>query len=82
MEMKQEKNIIYYIKRYIHEVIEATIAMFVIYLLTRRKFEYLHFIRTVLIFGLVTLIVEEYNPEYSSSIKQGVTFSIGSSISG
>lgn len=78
---KDNHDIKYYIKRYINELIEAFIALLVVYLLSPNKnIDTNLFIRNIFIFAFVTLLVEEYNPEYSSNIKQGMTFTIGSNL--
>ena len=81
MEEKKERNFVYYVKRYFNELLEASVGLFIIYLLSNKNdINVKLLLRNIAIFAFVTLIVEEYNPEYSSNIKQGVTFTIGSNL--
>lgn len=72
-----EHNIKYFIKRYIQEVIEAALGLTAVMLITKKSFETKDFIKIVCIIGFITLILEEYNMEYSSNFKQGIHFTMG-----
>lgn len=74
---EHEYSIKYYFFRYIQEIFEASIGLIVVVLLTKKQFSIQDFIRIVCIIGGVTLILEEYNLEYSDNIRQGIYFTIG-----
>lgn len=79
-ELKKNNSLImYYIKRYIQEVFEAAMALIVLLLITKKNFTFNDMVRVSCIFGLVTLILEEYNQGYLSNMKQGFHFTIGAS---
>lgn len=68
--MEKDNKPIYYIKRYIIEVLEATIALAILFYFKNGKIQIN--LKMALIIGLVTLILEEYNPKFSSNIKGGI----------
>lgn len=68
----------YYIKRYIQEIIEASIGLIVVIFLLKKKFTLFDFSKIVFIIGFITLILEEYNVEYLNNFKQGIHFTLGS----
>jgi hypothetical protein len=73
----QSVKIVYYIKRYIFEVLEATIALSVLFYFKNGKFQLN--LKMALIIGLITLILEEYNPNFSSNVKSGI-FSVSANM--
>lgn len=73
-----ERSIKYYLKRYIQEITEASFGLFSVSLITGREFTLNEFVKIVCIIGLITLILEEYNFEYSNNFKQGIHFTLGS----
>lgn len=70
-------DIKYFIKRYIQEVIEASLGLFAVMLITKREFKAEEYIKIASIIGLITLILEEYNVDYSNNFKQGIHFTMG-----
>jgi hypothetical protein len=70
-------DIVYFIKRYIQEVMEAAFGLFAVSLITKKEFVLYDFIKIVLIIGFVTLILEEYNLTAADNFKQGIHFTIG-----
>lgn len=70
-------NLIYIIKRYIQEFFEALIGIIVVILITKHKIPFSEVFRISFILGLVTLVLEEYNSEYSNVVKQGIFFTLG-----
>ena len=78
--IKSSRNhdIYYYIKRYIQEVMEASFGLLSVTLITSKKFVFYDFIKIVLIIGLITLLLEEYNMSAAENFKQGIQFTMGS----
>lgn len=74
---KNNHDLNYYIKRYIQEIGEALVGLFVVILITKNKFALKEIIRISMILGFVTLILEEYNIEYANNVKQGIYFTMG-----
>lgn len=72
-----DKNLKYYLKRYIQEVFEATISVLVFMFTLKKQFTLPEFTRIVFLIGFVTLILEEYNHEFFSEFKQGIHFTLG-----
>lgn len=73
----EKHDIIYYTKRYIQEIIEASFGLFAVMLITKREFTIKEIIKIACIIGFITLILEEYNLEYSNNFKQGIHFTMG-----
>jgi hypothetical protein len=73
---KTKKIIIYYISRYIQEIAEALIAYSIYIYITNKTVDLYHNIKIALFIGLITLVLEEYNPAYTKSIKSGVIMSV------
>ena len=70
----------YYIRRYIQEVLEASIAILIVIYVFKKPFELNEVARMSLIIGAVTLVLEEYDKEYVLNIKQGILFTIGANL--
>jgi hypothetical protein len=70
-------DIIYFIKRYIQEILEASFGLLVVMFILKKSFDWLDFFKIVSVIGFVTLILEEYNMEAASNFKQGIYFTIG-----
>lgn len=75
-------DVVYFIRRYIQEVLEASFGLFAVMLITKREFELNELIKIACIIGFVTLILEEYNLNYSENFKQGMHFTIGAAAFG
>jgi hypothetical protein len=67
----------YFFRRYIQEIFEASIGLFIVMLITKRDFTLKEAVRIALILGFVTLLLEEYNMEYADNVKQGMYFTMG-----
>lgn len=75
--INEKHDIKYFIKRYIQEVIEASLGLFAVMIITKREFKPEDYIKIASIIGLITLVLEEYNAEYSNNFKQGIHFTMG-----
>lgn len=75
---KVEHNMRYYVKRYIQEILEASLALLMVMFILKKPFLTFDFFKIVLVIALVTLILEEYNVEYLNTFKQGTLFTLGS----
>lgn len=70
----------YYVYRYIQEICEAFVAYTLFFIVKNKSIKTLDFkstLYTSLFIGLVTLILEEYEPKYNSNLKTGMVVSIG-----
>jgi hypothetical protein len=65
---------------YLNECLEAFIAILVIRIAVDKGFDMLKIIKASMVIGLLTFILEHYNPDLKSNIKQGITFTAGSQI--
>lgn len=72
----------YYAKRYIQEVFEAFVSIMLIRYAMGKDLPMTALIKASLIIGVVTLLLEEYNPSFKENIVQGITFSVGSNLIG
>jgi hypothetical protein len=70
----------YYIKYYIKEVIEAFVSIIIIRYAMEKPLHLPTLVQTSLLIGLVTCILEQFNPEFKSSVSQGITFTVGSQL--
>ncbi len=74
-------NYQYYTFRYIQEVIEAFIAYSLFSILTDKKDTDIKKILFMSLFiGFLTLLLEEYDPSYKNTIKNGMLVGIGSQL--
>lgn len=74
-------NYTYYTFRYIQEVIEAFIAYSLFSILTDKKDNDIKKILFMSFFiGFLTLLLEEYDPSYKNTIKNGMLVGIGSQL--
>lgn len=79
--MKYEKNkVLYYVKRYLQEILEAFIAYSIYNLLKEKTYNIYKMLKVSLIIGAVTLFLEEYNEDYKKNIKNGLITSISTSV--
>lgn len=77
---KKQKDGMYYIKRYIQEVLEAFVAILIIKIATDKELIYINILKGSVFVGILTLLLEEYNPEFKEQIRQGITFTVGSQL--
>lgn len=75
---KKTKDIMYYLKRYIQEVLEAFVAILIIKVATDKQLVYINILKGSIFIGILTLLLEEYNPDFKEQIRQGITFTVGS----
>ncbi len=74
-------NYKYYVLRYIQEVIEAFIAYSLFNILSDNKDTNMKKILFMSFFiGFLTLLLEEYDPSYKNTIKNGMLVGIGSQL--
>ncbi len=76
------ENIIYYIKRFVNEFLEAFIIIILYKLITKEDYytNIFDVIKKSLIIAPITLFLEEYDREYKKAIKSGMLTIAGSGI--
>lgn len=65
---------------YIHEFVQVFVSILIIRIAMEKE---IHLGKTVyasMVIGLITSILENYNSDFTSNIKQGITFSAGSQL--
>ena len=72
----------YYYKRYAQEVFEAFISVMLIRYAMGKDIPMVPLVKASFVIGLVTLLLEEYNPSFKENIVQGITLSVGSNLIG
>lgn len=77
---KQNKSAYYFLYRYIQEFLEAFIGLIIVYLFTQKQINWIILFKTSGLLGFITLILEEYNPNFNSNVKQGMSFTVGASL--
>lgn len=77
---KKTRDGIYYLKRYIQEVLEAFVAILIIKIATDKQLLFNEILKGSIFVGILTLLLEEYNPEFKEQIRQGITFTVGSQV--
>lgn len=71
----------YYISRYIQEIIEAFIALSLFSILTSKiENEFKNILFKSFFIGALTLLLEEYDPSYKNTIKNGMLVGVGSQL--
>lgn len=77
-------HIPYLLKRYFQEVAEAIVSLTMIKLAINQKVPCLNDVRVLvkasLLMGLMTLILEEINPDLRTDVKRGISTSVGATI--
>lgn len=76
------KNFFYYIKRYFFEFLEALVALTILNYFKNGSINTFENMKLASGIGIITLILEEYNPDFSSNIKSGISFSVGTNLVG
>lgn len=76
------RDFFYYIKRYFFEVLEAFVALTILNYFKNGSINITDNLKLASGIGIITLILEEYNPDFSSNIKSGISFSVGSNLVG
>lgn len=71
-------NIKHWVIIYIHEFLEAFISIMIIRIAMDKDLDMYKIIQASAVIGLITFILENYNSDFKSNIKQGITFSAGS----
>lgn len=72
-----KKNILDWILIYINEVFEAFVSILIIRVAIDKPIDIHKLLKASLAIGVVTSILENYNHDFQSNIKQGITFSVG-----
>jgi hypothetical protein len=65
---------------YVYEFFEAFVSIVLIKVAMEKDLNMTSIVRGSAIIGLLTFILERYNPQYRSSVRDGITFTIGSQI--
>jgi hypothetical protein len=73
----KKRDFLYFLKRYIQEILEAMMGLLAVMLILKREFVFYEFLKVAMIIGSVTLILEEYNMAAADTFKQGIYFTIG-----
>lgn len=73
-----KKNISEWILIYINEVFEALVSIIIIRVAIDKPIDLYKIIQASFAIGIVTFILENYDTDFKSNIKQGITFSVGS----
>jgi hypothetical protein len=63
---------------YIHEFFEVFVSILIIRMAMDKEVELTKVVKASAAIGLVTFILENYDTNFNSNIKQGITFSVGS----
>lgn len=63
---------------YIHEFFEVFVSILIIRIAMDKGVDLMKIAQASAAIGLVTFILENYNTDFNSNIKQGITFSVGS----
>jgi hypothetical protein len=77
---QQHQTPIEIIKRYAFEVLEAFVAILVIKIAMEKPIEMRTLLWESAVIGLLTFILESVDPQFNSSMRQGMTFTVGSQI--
>jgi hypothetical protein len=82
VEQVEEKNSEWDFKKmfiiFIHEFFEVFVSIIIIRIAMDKPVELYKIVQASAVIGLVTFILENYNTDFKSNIKQGITFSVGS----
>lgn len=66
---------------YINEVFEIFVAMVILVSMTPKKdIDLLNISKMAMIIGLITFLIEIYNPHLKSNLKSGIIGSVGNSV--
>lgn len=63
---------------YIHEFFEVFVSILIIRIAMDKHVDLIKIVQASAAIGLITFILENYNTDFNSNIKQGITFSVGS----
>lgn len=63
---------------YIHEFFEVFVSILIIRIAMDKGIDLMRIVQASAAIGLITFILENYNTDFNSNIKQGITFSVGS----
>ena len=76
-EPQEEKTIIY---AYLQEVFEAFVSILILQFAMGKSIDYSQIVKASFAIGVLTFLLEKYNPDFKSNITQGITFTVGSQI--
>jgi hypothetical protein len=65
---------------YVQEVFEAMIAILVVRVAMEKEIHVRKMFVASCVIGLLTFVLEQYSPDFKSSVSQGISFSVGSQI--
>lgn len=67
-----------YVHKYVQEVFEALVVIVIYKLMTSKEpLDYLLILKSGLVIGVITTILESYDSAYKNSLKNGAVASIG-----
>jgi hypothetical protein len=80
IEEKKEKfiDIGMWIRIYINEVFQAFVSILIIRMALEKEIVMIKIFKASIVLGFITFILENYDKDFNTSIKQGITFSVGS----
>jgi hypothetical protein len=78
VEDKKGIDIKKWIHVYINEVFQAFTSILIIRIALEKDIHIVKLLKASIILGFVTFILENYDTNFNTSIKQGMTFSVGS----
>lgn len=76
-ESKKKNNIKMWIRIYINEVFQAFVSILIIRMALERELDMIKIFKASIFLGVITFILENYDSKFNTSIKQGMTFSVG-----
>lgn len=79
-EEKEQNKLVKFIKLYVHEVVEALVAIVVIRLAMEKDINWPKTIKASMLIGLLTYMIEQYSPDFKQNIRQGISFTVGSQL--
>jgi hypothetical protein len=77
VEDKKSVDIKKWIRVYINEVFQAFVSILIIRMALEREIDMKKIFKASIFLGVVTFILENYDSDFNTSIKQGMTFSVG-----
>ena len=80
--LKQIENVNLYIQMYLKEVFEVLVSIIIIRIAIEKEIDIYVVIKESLMIGVLTFLLEFYNPDLKHNVKNGITYTVGTQLIG
>lgn len=77
---KQTRSRLPFLYKLVREIIEALVIVWLVSIMNDKGMSTVRLLRAAVVIGVVTTLLDYYDADFQSKIKEGLTFSAGSNL--